>query len=112
MLLDCPVWSFRYKYAGPLFVVIRMSRSPSRSKSPQARPRPTFGDSKPPPAWPATSRDFPPPRFRKSCGGFVEDNLARGFFKGLSIRAFADPHSHPPTPSYLVHHTANPLSAP
>src|SRR5256885_15111142 len=60
-----------------------MSKSPSRSKSPQARPRPTFGDSNAAPTWPATSRNFPPPRFRKSCGGWGWAAVSRMFFKGL-----------------------------
>ncbi len=51
-----PVWSLRSSTAGPLLVVISRSTSPSRSKSPHARPRPTRGCANPAPATAARRR--------------------------------------------------------
>src|SRR5258708_38261329 len=74
-----------------------MSRSPSRSKSPQASPRPTFGVSNPPPTALATSRNFPPPRFRKSCVGSADSTSSPDFTTRLLLGSFRTTKSPTPT---------------
>src|SRR3989442_912840 len=85
-----------------------MSRSPSRSKSPYASPRPTFGVSNPPPAPSATSRNFPPPRFRKSCGGSAYPVFPRMFRTVSSMWPLATARSRKPSRSTSRNMQPNP----